>query len=39
MHFDDGINHFMSLNKSTAEAAQSFSIFDLSADLFSIKTA
>ena len=29
----------MSLNKSTAEAAHSFSILDLSADLFSMKTA
>ncbi len=31
-------DHFMSLNKSTAEAAHSFSILDLSADLFSTKT-
>jgi len=34
--FDD--NHLISLNKSTAEAAHSFSILELSADLFYTNT-
>ena len=36
---DKGKDHFIKLNRSLAEAAHSFSILELSSDLFSIRTA